>query len=95
MTATFDRRLIHERPASFLRAGEAHEVPMRQVSEQALACKPSRVPTPEQVAFMRGANGLPCVYGAGHLRRAWTFGVRYGELKRSGLRPLDTARRLP
>ncbi len=68
---------------------------MRQVSEQAIACKPSRALTPEQVAFKRGANGLPCVYGAGHLRRAWSYGQRFGEQQRAGLRPLDTARRLP
>ena len=67
---------------------------MREVSEQAIACKPSRALTPEQVAFKRGANGLPCVYSAGHLRRAWTFGRRFAEQTAKGLRPLDTVRRV-
>lgn len=67
---------------------------MREVSERAIACKPSRAFTPEQVAFKRGVYGLPCAYSAGHLRRAWTFGRRFGEQQRAGLRPLDTVRRV-
>lgn len=50
--------------------------------------------TPEQVAFKRGANGLPCVYSAGHLRRAWSYGRRFAEQTAKGLRPLDTVRRV-
>lgn len=50
--------------------------------------------TPEQVAFKRGANGLPCVYSAGHLRRAWSYGRRFAEQTAQGLRPLDTVRRV-
>lgn len=57
------------------------------------------VPSPltaEQVAFKRGAAGLPCMYGKhSSLRTAWTFGRRFAEQSAEGLRPLDTVRRLP
>ncbi len=53
---------------------------------------PPSPPTPEQIAFRRGANGLPCTYGNGRMRRAWMFGRRYAEHQRAGLRPLDTVR---
>lgn len=48
--------------------------------------------TPEQIAFRRGANGLPCTYGNGSMRRAWAHGRTFGEHQRAGLRPIDTVR---
>lgn len=45
---------------------------------------------PEQIAFRRGANGLPCTYGNGRMRRAWLAGRTFAEHQRAGLRPLDT-----
>lgn len=53
---------------------------------------PPSFPTPEQVAFRRGANGLPCTYNSGHMRRVWARGRAFGEQQRAGLRPIDTVR---